>query len=147
MTETERAYDWARNQKFPSVAARNARLLAAEIERLQAPTSHGVYKQLIQRTMPEGLDSDEQGVWLNRYLYERDRKEWTQAANIKRLEAELTTRTKAARHVACMLGGAGDQSSGAWTRDDLRKLFKFVCAEYPWMDPRNQEAAEAKGGE
>jgi len=96
VTETERAYDWARNQKFPSVAARNARLLAAEIERL---------------------------------------------------EADLTTRTKAARHVACMLGGAGDQSSGAWTRDDLRKLFKFVCAEYPWMDPRNQEAAEAKGGE
>ena len=71
------------------------------------------------------------------------------AKEIERLEADLTTRTKAARHVACMLGGAGDgdQSSGAWTRDDLRKLFKCVCAEYPWMDPRNQEAAEAKGGE
>jgi len=51
----------------------------------------------------------------------------------ERLREELGSRSKAARHVACMLGGAGNKSS----------VFEFVCREYPWIDP-SREAAETK---
>ncbi|KKN70604.1 hypothetical protein LCGC14_0428770 [marine sediment metagenome] len=68
------------------------------------PVSHGVYKQLIQRSMPEGLSSDEQGVWLNRYLQRRDDDDAGKRIQVERLERTIAELGEYARDLP---GGSG----------------------------------------
>jgi len=63
---------------------------------------------------------------------------------IERLREERGERTKAARHLMVMLGGASDGTPGGWSRKEIRALFNYACEQWPWCDPR--KAAEAAGG-
>ncbi len=63
------------------------------------------------------------------------------------LEENVRRLRKAGRYVTVALGGAADDSEDGWTREEIFRLFEYVCLQWPELDPRRpvENQNERKG--